>query len=613
MSLFGNLYIGASGLQTGQNALNTIAHNLSNQGTVGYTRQQISLKDKQYNLLATTPQAISNKQTGLGVEYAEVRQVRDVFLDKTYRQEAGRSGFYEVSYTTLDEVGTLLGELDGESFSTSMKNLWEAVQELSKEPASSVTQGLLVQRASQFIEQAGNVYSALCNYQDNLNYQVKQQVDKINEYAQRIYDLNESITKIEVGGIEHANDLKDERNLMLDELGKLGNIDYYEDIYGGVTVKFEGRVLVNSAMTFNLALQEDPETGFYTPFWEFDAVKVPREGAIYDPQDPNTFDYNIDNAQLYDMQIEIQTKSNTDVGVLKGMLLARGDHRANYTDLDFEDVAAYNEEISTSIIMNTQAEFDNLIHNIITEINEVLEKAAEEETAKNPGSTYLRNEDGTMLQLFSRKACDPYYTDADADYLAEMAAAYPELADQFVVGGIRREDLTRVDKYNAPIKDFTGSRIDPTTRAQGRLQRSETLYSISNLIVNPDVVKEPTRLGFIKSDNKEDFAIAEELQKVFTREEYRLNPLTTTKANLMDYYSNIVSQVANQGSVFKNIYNNEASTVTATDNSRQQVMGVSDDEELQNMIKFQNAYNASSRYINVVSEMLEHILTALGR
>ncbi len=613
MSLFGNLYIGASGLQTGQNALNTIAHNLSNQGTVGYTRQQISLKDKQYNLLATTPQAISNKQTGLGVEYAEVRQVRDVFLDKTYRQEAGRSGFYEVSYTTLDEVGTLLGELDGESFSTSMKNLWEAVQELSKEPASSVTQGLLVQRSSQFIEQAGNVYSALCNYQDNLNYQVKQQVDKINEYAQRIYDLNESITKIEVGGIEHANDLKDERNLMLDELGKLGNIDYYEDIYGGVTVKFEGRVLVNSAMTFNLAIQEDPETGFYTPFWEFDAVKVPKEGAIYDPQDPNTYDYNIDNAQLYDMQIEIQTKSNTDVGVLKGMLLARGDHRANYTDLDFEDVAAYNEEISTSIIMNTQAEFDNLIHNIITEINEVLENAAEEETAKNPGSTYLRNEDGTVLQLFGRKACDPYYTAADADYLTAMAAAYPELADQFVVGGIRREDLTRVDKYNAEIKDFNGSRIDPTTRTQGRLSKSETLYTISNLIVNPDVVKEPTRLGFVKSDNKEDFAIAEELQKVFTREEYRLNPLTTTKANLMDYYSNIVSQVANQGSVFKNIYNNEASTVTATDNSRQQVMGVSDDEELQNMIKFQNAYNASSRYINVVSEMLEHILTTLGR
>ena len=604
MSLFGNLYIGASGLQTGQNALNTVAHNLANQGTEGYTRQQVSLKDRQYNLLATTPKAVSNKQTGLGVEYAEVRQVRDVFLDKTYRQEAGRSSFYEVSYTTLDEVGTLLGELDGESFSTSLNNLWESVQELAKEPSSSVAQGLLIQRASQFIEQAGNVYTALCNYQDNLNYQVKQQVDKINEYAKRIFDLNESITKIEVGGVEHANDLKDERNMMLDELGKLGNIDYYEDIYGGVTVKFEGRILVNSAMTFNLAIQTDQDTGFYTPFWEFDAVKVPK--------DDSTFEYNIDNAELYDMQIEIQTKSNTDVGTLKGMLLARGDRRANYTDLDFEDVAAYNEEISTSILMNTQAEFDNLIHNIITQINEVLEKAAEAESARFPGSTYLRNEDGTVMQLFARKACDAYYTDADAAYLARMQAEFPERASEFVVGGLRREDLTRVDKYGNEVKDMTGSRLDPTSRITGILSKGETLYSISNLIINPDLVKEPTGLGFIKSDNKEDFAIAEELQEVFTREEYRLNPLTTTKANLMDYYSNIVSQVANQGAVFKNIYNNEANTVTTTDNARQQVMGVSDDEELQNMIKYQNAYNASSRYINVVSEMLEHILTSLG-
>ena len=591
MSLFGNLYVGSSGLQTGQNALNTIAHNLSNQGTEGYTRQQIALTDKLYNTLAVTPNAISNKQTGNGVTYAEVRQVRDVFLDKTYRQESGRSSFYEVAYNTLEEVGTLLGELDGESFSTSMKNLWEAVQELSKDPSSSVTQGLLIQRASQFVEQSGNVYKSLSNYQDNLNYQVRQQVDKINDYAKRIYDLNESITKIEVGGVEHANDLRDERNKMLDELGALGNIDYYEDIYGGVTVKFEGRMLVNSAMTFNIALQEDPETGFYTPFWEYDAVKVPKEGVAYDPKNPSTYDYNIDNAQLYDMSIEIQTKSNTDVGTLKGMLLARGDHRANYTDLDYEDVSAYNDEISTSVIMNVQAEFDNLIHNIVTEINKAIEDAAEAESAKFPGSTYLRNDDGTVMQLFARKSCDAYNPD----------------------GTILREDLTRVDKYGNVVKDENGSRVDQMSRETGILKNSDTLYTISNLIINPDLVKEPTKLGFLKSDNKEDFELATKLQEVFTKEEYRLNPLTTTKANLMDYYSNIVSQVANQGAVFKSIYENEQSTVSSTDNARQQVVGVSDDEELQNMIKFQNAYNASSRYINVVSELLEHIINTLGR
>ena len=53
-------------------------------------------------------------------------------------------------------------------------------------------------------------------------------------------------------------------------------------------------------------------------------------------------------------------------------------------------------------------------------------------------------------------------------------------------------------------------------------------------------------------------------------------------------------------------------TVSAVNNQRQQVIGVSSDEELTYMIKFQNAYNASSRFINVVDEMIEHLITKLG-
>lgn len=549
MSLFGSLYVGASGLQTGQNALNTVAHNLSNADTVGYTRQQTLLNDRQYNTLSVNPKAVANQQIGLGVTYADVRQVRDYFLDQTYRRESGRSAFYEVSYNTLSEIETLLGELEGESFSNPLKNLWEAVQELAKQPASSVTQGLLIQRSSQFVEQASNVYDALCNYQDNLNVQLKGEVDKINNYADRLFALNNDIIRIEAGGIERANDLRDERNKLLDELGKLGNIDYTEDQEGGVSVKFEGHVLVNRAMTFKIGMDTNPETGFYTPFWLTDAKKV--------QQQDGTFKYLIDNCKVYDMSRVISTEANTDIGSLKGMMLARGTHRADYTDL--KDPQKYNEEVSSSILMNVMAEFDNLIHNIVTEMNKVLENAAVKE-----GGTYLRNEDGSIMQLFERIGSDEY----DA------------------AGNLIREDYT-----------------------QGR---ENTLFTISNLVVNPDLVKEPTKLGFIKMDAKEDYETAQNLQLVFETAEYTLNPNVTTKTNLVDYYSNIVSQVANTGSVFYSIYSNEQATVDSTEYARQQIVGVSDDEELNNMIKFQNAYNASSRYINVIDEMLEHILNTLG-
>ncbi len=549
MSLFGSLYVGASGLQTGQNALNTVAHNLANADTVGYTRQQTLLTDKQYNTLSINAKAIANQQLGLGVTYADVRQVRDVFLDQTYRRESGRSAFYEISYNTLTEVETLLGELEGESFSHSLNNLWEAVQELAKQPASSVTQGLLIQRASQFVEQASNVYSALGNYQDNLNVQLSGEVDKINTYADRLFALNNDIIRIESGGIERANDLRDERNKILDELGKLGNIDYSEDLEGGVSVKFEGHILVNRAMSFKIGMDVDPETGFYTPFWLTDAKKVLQEDG--------TFRYLIDNCKVYDMSRTISTEANTDIGSLKGMLLARGSHRANYTDL--QDAKQYNDDVASSILMNVEAEFDNLIHNIVTEINKVLENAAVKE-----GGTYLRNEDGTIIQLFHRIGSDEY--DANGQLIREST--------------------------------------DPG--------KENTLFTISNLVVNQDLVKEPTKLGFIKMDAKEDYETAMNLQEVFKTEEYRLNPNVMTKTNLMDYYSNIVSQVANTGAVFYSIYTNEQTTVDSTEYARQQIVGISDDEELNNMIKFQNAYNASSRYINVIDEMLEHILNTLG-
>ena len=79
----------------------------------------------------------------------------------------------------------------------------------------------------------------------------------------------------------------------------------------------------------------------------------------------------------------------------------------------------------------------------------------------------------------------------------------------------------------------------------------------------------------------------------------------------MDFYSDLVSQVGNSGAGYRSIVDNQQQMVLATDNSRQQVIGVSTDEELSNMIRFQNGYNAASRYINAISEMLEHLITRL--
>lgn len=538
MPLMGSLYVGSSGLQTSQNALNTTAHNITNADTEGYVRQQTLLGDSKYNLLSIDASSVANKQTGLGVTYQEVRQVRDAFLDETYREESGRLSFYDAEYDAISEIETLLGEMDGASFQESINDLWVAIQELSKDPGSSVTQGLVMQRAYAFITDAQEVYQGLCDYQDNLNNSIGDTVKEINEIGGKIWDLNEQIRKIESGGIEHANDLKDQRNRLLDQLSSYGKIDYSTDVMGNVLVKFEGHAFVTATRVNELATQIDETTGFRDLFWKDDAKKtVTEDGIIH---------YDVDSALVFDVTQEISSAIDTDIGKLKALVLTRGDHRANYTEAQGD---AYNE-ISNSIVMTAQAEFDELIHSVVTAINSVLEDAY------NAGDgNYMSDGNGNAIQIFNRKVSDP------------------------------------------------GTAEDPA--------KTETLFTTQNIVINEELLQIPTKLGLVKADGSVDYETAEKLKNIFEEAEYTLNPTAATKLNLNSFYAAFVSDIANIGSVIKNVRDNEQLTVNSTESARQQIIGVSTDEELTNMIKYQNAYNASSRYINVVNEMLEHLLTSL--
>ncbi len=551
MPLMGSLYIGASGLQSGQNALNTTAHNLTNIDTTGFTRQQTLLSSKRYITISKNPAAVSDQQYGIGVNLSAVRQVRDYFLDQTYRKESGRSMFYEASTDVLGEVENVLGELNGEDFQTSLTNLWTAVQELSKDPSSSVTQGLLVQRSAEFINRANAVYQDLTNYQDNLNKQIKEKVTTINQYGKQIQVLNDQIRKIECGGIEHANDLRDTRNQILDELGKLCKMTYSEDSTGNVSVRIENSDFVRGDLFYEIGLDASDATGFYTPFWIKDAE--------YTVLADGTKKYNIEGAEVFNLDQTVSSSLDTDIGGLKALLLARGDHRSNYTDINNNY-----DSISQSIVMNVQAEFDQMIHSVTTRINGILAEVYD------PSRGYMCDKDGSPLQLFQKVTTDGYEKVTDAG--GNVTWKYAE------------EDPARTD----------------------------TLYTLGNLQVNANLLREPSMLSFKKADGSADYDTTDKLKAAFTDESYTLNPNVLKKTTFVDYYKDLVSQVANTGSAFRNIYENQQTTVEATYNAREQIVGVSSEEELSNMIRFQNAYNASSRYINVINELLEHIISTLA-
>ncbi|MGB8454219.1 MAG: flagellar hook-associated protein FlgK [Anaerocolumna sp.] len=577
MSLMSSLYIGVSGLNASQNSLNTTAHNLANVGTTGYVRQQVVQSDSTYLEWGVTHH--STLQTGLGTDIETVRQVRDAFLDKAYRREIGRQGFYEVQYEAVQEVESMFGETEGVAFQDSMSDLWTSLEELSKTPSLIDARSTVVSNAEAFLERAEIIQNQLKAYQVNLNTQISDKVDRVNEIADEISELNDKICRYESSGVENANDLRDERNNLLDELGQIMSITYKENSNGVVTVNAEGVPLVTESNVFKMGTAKVSDTSdLLKPVWmDFGNVDV----------------YNLDKAT--------SSENDSDIGSLKGLLVSRGDDTANYTDM-FLSSDEYNNSINTSVIMTVQAQFDQLIHGIVTAVNDILCPNKEITLSDGTKMTVLDEEnapvgmdsDYTMGEaLFNRKSMDRYETvDVEADVLDDDGNP--------VLDGLGNPvtEIITVQKYNEEDPD-----------------NNYSLFTLGEIEINENIKNNYSLMPLSSNDctGEVDVKTAEALISKWQEDFATLSPNTLTMNSFTEYYTAFIGELGTRGSELNSISTNQATLVSNIDDERQSVAGVSSDEELTNLIKFQHAYNASSRYINVINEMLEDVISKLGR
>ena len=303
MSLWTSMYTGVTGLKSSQNALNITSHNLANVNTEGYVRQQATFRDRTYNTLNVTN--VNSWQLGYGVESDTTKRLRDFFLDKSFRLQTGREGFYSAQTETIEEIEGIFGELEGQAFQSSLDNLKEAMAEIAKTPDGLAQRSGLVMCAEEFIKRANAIFDDLKSYQNNLDTKIKDMVDEVNTLGQSICELNRLISKYEATNVENANDLRDQRDLALDKLGKLVNIKYLENENGVVTVKVEGVDFVTENTVFNLDTAEldgDKRSTYVSVVWP-----------------------HLENREVFYFANDVSTSKNNDVGELKGLLMSRGD------------------------------------------------------------------------------------------------------------------------------------------------------------------------------------------------------------------------------------------------------------------------------------------------
>lgn len=263
MSSFYEFNIAQSGLFAAQTGLAVTSNNIVNAGTLGYSRQILSQQ-------AADPFAFAPVgMMGSGVLTTTVDRVRDSFLDQKIWNQNDVLGEYKVKNEQTALIEAMFGEkLDSSQFGDTFNELFNAINDFSNIP-SDTDRAIVVQQAMMnFSTYYNRNATTLTDYQTDLNFEVESTVDQINSLLERIVSLNTEISQREMHDGPMANELRDQRELALDSLSKLVNIEAQETVttnkYGNkdkeFSVKINGQIAIDHEfiMKLEVEIREDP-------------------------------------------------------------------------------------------------------------------------------------------------------------------------------------------------------------------------------------------------------------------------------------------------------------------------------------------------------------------
>lgn len=508
-SIFYGLEIAKSGLYSSQKGLELTGHNVSNASTKGYTRQVLNLKSVSANNRISFND--TKFEVGMGVDVVNIEQIRDNFLDMQYRQELSRQGEYQIKADNLNFIESIFNEPSDTGLTTVINNFFEAFQELSKNPESLTNRALVRQRASALADTIKKTNTQLEELQKELNEQIYDKILEINSLASQIADLNKQIFTLELRK-EKANDLRDQRNVLVDRLAQIVDVKTYEDSNGRFSVFIGGETLVNHFDYYEL---------------ETDKSKIQRK-LTFDPLDPYSQNNLLDIPGLYRvMWKDTNQEINVSTGEIKGLI-------------DLRDG----------------------IGGIVEDDN---------------GVNYPNKNSYTGIPYYLNRL--NYFTKTFIDKINQIHTQGYSLDGSSIGINFFEPEVTNTQL-------FYSKNIKVSDDIMNDLNKIASTYDKDNLPGGNDLINDIINL-------KNDTGIFEE-------------------GGIEDFIKSLISNLGVDSQGAKNFAENQKVMVTQLDNRRQAVSGVSIDEEMTNLIKYQHGYQAAARMINVFDEMIETIVNRLG-
>lgn len=525
-STFMGLEASKRGLFTQQTALYTTGHNISNANTLGYSRQRVNMQATPGFPTAGLNQPVYPGHLGTGVEAGSIQRIRDEFVDRQYRQETNKLGYWESRTKAISQMEDIMNEPSEYSLDKAFESFWKSMEDVSAKPSDSAAREVAIGRAEHLAGTFNYLDTQLKTIQGNLGNEINVSTKKINTLLKQIAAMNKQIQEVEPSG-HVPNDLYDKRDVLVDELNNYlpvsikrvpsgGNAS--EVAEGSLTITFKGA----DGVVRNLVDGKD--------FAQFTAMGS--KGTVVNGDDPSNV--------FSEMQL---------------------------TDLESNEAHEAGNVTSTQTAIK-QENFEASKGKILSLIN-----------------SYGYQSAGGDVK--------GYYPETLAK-LDQLANAFMKEFNELHAKGFT---LKGTDPATGAIVDSTnGGAFFEGTGAAG-IKVKEEIAENSNLLAASSGLGE-------EGNGKHAIELANMQHKTFA---------SIDNATMQSFYQGMIGKLGVDGEEALTLYESSGSQLLMVSNSRDSVSAVSLDEEMTNMITFQQAYNANARMITVVDEILDKIINGMGR
>lgn len=557
MSLFSVLSIGNRGLAASQLAMDVAGQNISNADVEGYSRKRLNLsadyrKDGQFG------------QMGMGVDVINIERMRSAFIDSQIRLQNEDVGYYDQIAESLNTVENVMLEPSDTGLQKYIDQFFDSWQNLCNNPSDLSARTVVRTNSEILTDVFHNISGELQNLRLTRNSEIDGCVEEVNEITKEIYNLNLEIGSVEIGN-QNANDSRDRRDLILKKLSGLIDIGITENDLGQITVTSSGNILVSPV---NFQKLETTTSSYRMPDGtSFNEVGIRFSGSHneYHPQNGKMkalIDVRDTIVPQYQEKLDTLAKQIvSDVNSLH----STGYNLHGYSGNDFFDpdiTGASDISLSASIISNVQ--------------NIAAASGGQSLTANtNALAVGSHNFGGTAVQLFR----DP-------------ASATPTAAKNIISGSVV------VTTPSVTLKEGIDYHID---YVNGTIQMLHNGYDAQNLNVNFEY-----RTGGYSGpgDNSNAIKIAA------LRDNLTMDPdvIGNNTSTYTEFYSSLISTIGQTKNEANSTLETRTFLVEQYESQQDSISGVSLDEEMADIIRFQHTYQAAARLISTANTMLDALL-----